>query len=151
MDFPELHGLGGKVNKWQKEETRHFLSLPKKSYILSLIAFLGICTTFLPWADVIVGFYARAQAVGLHFFFGWLIFLVFASVIATLLFNKYLKLQENVTSKVPKYGAVVVVALSAGFILWHLFDVKYGSYLCMLLSAIFLSAILFYDKIMHGK
>jgi hypothetical protein len=151
MDIPDLNEIGGKVNNWQKEERRHFLSLPLKNYILSIISFLGLCTTFLPWADVIVGFYAKALAPGLHFFSGWLVFLVFASVIGVLLFNKYVKLQEHLAAKIPLWVALANVALSLSFILWHLFDVQYGSYLCMLISVIFLLAVLFYDKIIPGK
>jgi hypothetical protein len=151
MDIPDLNEIGGKVKNWQKEETRHFLSLPLKNYILSSIAFLGLCTTFMPWADVIVGFYAHAVAVGLHFFFGWLVFLVFVSVIGFLLFNKYVKLQEPLAMKVPKWGGLVSVGLSFGFMIGRLFQVQYGSYLCLAFSVIFLLAVLFYDKIIPGK
>jgi len=151
MGITDLNELGTKVKSWQKEETRHFLSLSKKSYIIAIIAFLGVCTTFLPWADVIVGFYARAMAVGLHFFFGWLDFLVFSSIIATLLFNKYLKLQENIVDRVPILGAGIAVALPAVFILWHGFDVQYGAYLCLIISIVLLLTVLFIDKIMSQK
>lgn len=151
MDIPNLNELGGKMNHWQKEETRHFLSLPRKSYVFAIIAFLGLCTTFLPWADVTVGFFARAQAVGLHFFFGWLVFLVFLGVIVVLLFNKYAKLKEDITAIVPIWSAIIVVALSALFILWNWFDVQYGVYLCLTFSVTFLLAVLFYDKIVGGK
>ena len=151
MIIPNLNEFVGKLKTWQKEETRYFLSLPLKSYIFSIIAFMGLCTTFLPWADVTVGFYAQALAVGLHFFFGWLAFLVFTSIIATLLFNKYLNLQKNITAIIPGSGALINVALTAVFILWHMFDVQYGVYLCLTISVILFIAVLFYDKIIPGN
>jgi hypothetical protein len=151
MHVSDLNQLSGKVKNWQKVETRYFLSLPRKSYILAIIAFLGLCTTFLPWADVVVGFYAQALAVGLHFFFGWLIFLVYLSIIIVLLFNKYTKLKEDIAPNVPFWGGIITVALSALFILWNWFDVQFGVYLCLLFSLIFLLTVLFYDKIFPKK
>jgi hypothetical protein len=151
MDVSDLNEISGKVKNWQKEETRYFLSLPRKNFIFAIVAFLGLCTTFLPWADVIVGFYAQALAVGLHFFFGWLVFLVFISVIGVLLFNKYVKLPEPVAVKIPIWGALAAVLLSIGFITGHLFNVQYGSYLCLAISVIFLLVVLFYDKIFPDK
>jgi len=83
-----MNDIAGKAKSTQKELSRYYRSLPRKNYVFSAIAFLGLCTTFLPWADVTVGFYAQALGVGLHFFKGWIIFLIFGSLIATLLFNK---------------------------------------------------------------
>ncbi len=151
MEVPDLNKIGGKVKHWQKEETVYFRSLTLKNYMLATLAFLGLVTTFLPWAEVTVGFFAKATDVGLHFFFGWLIFLVFAGVIGILLFNNYIKLQEAITQKIPLWSALAVLGLSVGFIIGHVFDVQYGSYLCLTISVIFLLAVLFYDKILPGK
>ncbi len=151
MDLSELNEIGSKVNSWQKEETRYFKSLPLKNYIFAAIAFLGLCTTLLPWGDVIVGFYAQAVAVGLHFFKGWLIFLVFGYIIAILLFNKYLKLKENLTAIVPILGAGAAVVLSLGFIVWHLFKVQYGAYLCLGISIILFLTVLMFDKLVPKR
>jgi hypothetical protein len=151
MDITDLNEIGGKVKHWQKEEIHYFRSLPLKNYVLAALAFLGLITTFLPWAEVTVGFFAKATDVGLHFFFGWLIFLVFAGVIGILLFNNYIKVQEDLTQKIPLWSALAAVGLSVGFIIGRVFDVKYGSYLCLAFSLIFLLAVLFYDKLMPGK
>lgn len=151
MEFPDLNEIGDKVKTWQQEETRHYLALPRKNYILSAIAFLGIVTTFLPWGDVTVGFYARALAVGLHFFKGWLVFLVFVAIIASLLFNKYLKLEDFVVARVLSLGSYLSVGLTLLFIIWHTFNVQYGAYVCLGISVIFLLSVRFYDKIMLSK
>jgi hypothetical protein len=151
MDIPDLNKIGDKVKHWQKEETSYFRALPLKNYVLSALAFLGLITTFLPWAEVTVGFFAKATDVGLHFFFGWLIFLVFAGVIGILLFNNYIKLQEALIQKIPLWSALASVGLSVGFIIGRVFDVQYGSYLCLAFSVIFLLAVMFYDKIIRGK
>ena len=151
MDIPDLNQVGSKVKKWQKEETSYFLSLPLKSYVLAALAFLGLCTTFMPWADVTVGFFAQAMAVGLHFFFGWLVFLVLGAVAGVLLFNKYIRLQEPFVTMLPLAGAGAAVLLTLIFILWHGFNVMYGAYLCLVLSVLLLVAVLFFDKIIPPK
>jgi hypothetical protein len=151
MDIPDINEFSNKVKNWQREETRHYLSLPLKSYVLSIIAFFGLCTTFLPWADVTVGFFAQAMAAGLHFFFGWLAFLVFAAIVGVLLFNKYIRLQEPYLTMAPLLGAGIAVLLTSVFILWRMFDVLYGSYLCLVFSIMLLLTVMFYDRIIPGK
>lgn len=138
MALPEINDISEKVKHWQSDETRYFRSLPVKNYIFSVIALLGMVFTCLTWADVTVGFYNKAMAIGLHFFLGWLAFLTFLGVFCIMLFNKHLKVREAFAEKVPLYGAVVTCMLTVIFIIGKLFHVRYGVYLCFADSLAFL-------------
>jgi len=138
MELPEINELGEKVKNWQSEETKYFRTLPVKNYLFSLMAVLGITATCLPWADITVGFYNKAMAVGLHFFAGWIIFLIYIAVVVIMLFNKHLKVENKLAEKIPFYAAAVASALTLFFLIWKLFNVRYGVYLCLGVSLVFL-------------
>lgn len=145
MDLPEINEIGDKVKHWQADETRYYKSLPLKNYIFSAVAFVGIITTCLPWADVTVGFYNKAMAVGLHFFKGWLIFLSFSAVFVIMLFNKHIKISEKHAEKVPVYAAFITSSLTLIFLIWKLFSVSYGVYLCLAVSLLFLFLVWYFN------
>ena len=145
MSLPEINEIGDKVKHWQSDETRYYKSLPLKNYIFSAIALLGIIATCLPWADVIIGFYNKATAVGIHFFIGWLVFLTFLIVFCITLFNKHLKINEKYAKKIPVYGALITLSLTLIFILWKLLRVRYGVYLCLLVSFVFLFFVWYFN------
>ena len=141
MSLPEINEIGDKVKHWQVDETRYLRSLPLKNYIFSAIALLGLITACLPWADVTVGFYNKAMAIGLHFFKGWLVFLTYLGVFCIMLFNKHLKIAQIYAEKAPVYGALISCSLVLIFILWNLFRVRYGVYLCFAVSLFFLFSV----------
>ncbi|HNW89280.1 MAG TPA: hypothetical protein PKN48_06425 [Bacteroidales bacterium] len=145
MDLPEINDIGDKVKHWQKDETKYYRSLPLKNYIFSAIAILGIIATCLPWADVTVGFYNKVMAVGLHFFKGWMVFLTYLAVIAVMLFNKHIRIEEKWAEKVPVYAAFATSSFTLVFIIWKLFQVRYGVYLCLAVSLLFLFSVWYFN------
>ncbi len=146
MGIPELNDISNKVKGWQTDETRYYRALPKSNYILSAIAFFGLVATCLPWADVTVGFYNKAMAIGLSFFKGWLCFLSFAAIIVLLLFNKHLKIHEKYVEMTPLFTAVMVIILALAFLIWHFFQVHFGVYLTMLFAVIEIIAFYYYKR-----
>ncbi|HQI71485.1 MAG TPA: hypothetical protein PLT47_12085 [Bacteroidales bacterium] len=145
MELPEINELGEKVKHWQTEETRYYRKLPLKNYVFSVMAVLGITATCLPWADITVGFYNKAMAVGLHFFSGWIIFLIYIAVIVLMLFNKHFKVDSKLAEKAPAYAAITTSALTLIFIVWKLFRVRYGVYLCLVVSLVFLFLVWYFN------
>ncbi len=145
MELPEINELGEKVKHWQTEETRYYRMLPLKNYVFSVMAFMGIIATCLPWADITVGFYNKAMAVGLHFFSGWIIFLIYIAVIGIMLFNKHLKVDIKLAEKAPAYAAITISALTLVFIVWKLFRVRYGVYICLAVSLVFLFLVWYFN------
>ncbi len=138
MSLPEFKEIGEKVKGWQADETRYYRSLPLKNYFYAAVALAGIVATCLPWADVIVYFAQPRMAVGLHFFIGWLIFLIYLAVFVIVLFNKQIKINENNVEKLPLYASIITSSLTAIFLIWNLFHVRYGVYLCLFISLLFL-------------
>ncbi len=145
MALSEFNGVGNKLKDWQSEEIKYYRGLPFSNYLISIIAFIGIVSICMPWADVTIGFYSDAMAVGLHFFLGWLCFLSFSSIISLLLFNRYLKIHEKYIELVPLIASIISILLSLAFTIWHLFHVHFGVYLTFV-SALFIVIIFFYFK-----
>jgi hypothetical protein len=145
MSLSEINDIGDKVKHWQADETRYYKSLPLKNYIFSAVALLGIIATCLPWADVTVGFYNKVMAVGLHFFKGWLVFLSFSAVCIIMLFNKHIKISEKYAEKIPIYAAIITSSLTSIFLIWKLFHVRYGVYLCLTFSLLFLFLVWYFN------
>ncbi|MCK9611559.1 MAG: hypothetical protein PHR81_02990 [Bacteroidales bacterium] len=146
MSLPEINEIGEKVKHWQAGETRYFRNLPLKNYVYFVLALFGMFTTWLPWADVTVGFYNKAMAVGLYFFPGWLVFLCFLTVAGVSIFNKHIKIKEKYAVKVPAYAAIISTALITVFLIWKLFNVRYGILLCSAASLALLFFVWYYDK-----
>ncbi len=146
MSLPEINELGDKVKHWQSGETSYYRSLPVKNYIFAILSLLGIITTCLPWASVTVGFYNKAIAVGLHFFKGWINFLCFLIVFCIMLFNRHIKVGKMYEEKVPLYGAIVTSSLTLIFLVWKLFQVRIGVYLCLVDSLAFLFFVWYFKK-----
>lgn len=146
MEIPELNNIGNKVKGWQTEETRYYKALPMSNYVLSAIAFLGLVAACMPWADVTVGFYSSAIAIGLSFFKGWLCFLSFAAIIALLLFNKHLKIHEKYIEITPLLASFIAIILAIAFLIWHLFQVHFGVYLTVLFAVIEIIAFYYYKR-----
>ncbi|HNX06434.1 MAG TPA: hypothetical protein PKL96_02510 [Bacteroidales bacterium] len=145
MELTEISELGERVKNWRSAETSYFRTLPVKNYLFSLMAVLGITATCLPWADVTVGFYNQAMAVGLHFFAGWIIFLVYLAVVVMMLFNKHLKVENKLVEKAPLYAGAVTSALTLFFLIGKLFKVRYGVYLCLGVSLVFLFLVWYFN------
>lgn len=145
MELTEISELGERVKNWRSAETSYFRTLPVKNYLFSLMAVLGITAICLPWADVTVGFYNQAMAVGLHFFAGWIIFLVYLAIVVMMLFNKHLKVDNKLVEKAPLYAGVVASALTLFFLIGKLFKVRYGVYLCLGVSLVFLFLVWYFN------
>lgn len=146
MEIPELNDIGNKMKGWQSEETRYYKALPFSNYVLAAIAFLGLVATCLPWADVIVGFYNSAKAIGLSFFIGWLCFLAFLAIIALLLFNKHLKIHEKYVEIAPLVASAIVIILGISFLIWHVFQVHFGVYMTVLIGVIEIIVFFYYKR-----
>lgn len=123
--------MTGRAGGWLLSEKEYLRNVPRTHYILSLIAFGGMITTFLPWADTIIGINSRAQAVGLHFLAGWYTFLCYLMVFAVLLLNNFLRIGPGWAMAMPSVLSVASAALPLLFILINLFDVRYGVYLSL--------------------
>lgn len=145
MKLPEINEIVEKVKHWKSDETNYYKTLPPKYYFYAVIALVGIVATCLPWASVTVGFYNEAIGVGLRFFKGWLVFLIYIAVFGIMLLNKHLKIRKEFYEKVPLYGASATTALTLLFMIWKLFHVKFGVYLCLLISVVFLFAIWYFE------
>lgn len=146
MSLPEFKEIGDKVKDWQADETRYYRSLPIKNYFFAAIAIAGIVATCLPWADVIVYFAQPRMAVGLHFFIGWLIFLIYLALFVVVLFNKQIKISEDYAEKLPLYASLIASSLTLIFLIWNLFHVRFGVYLCLFVSLLFLFLAWHFEK-----
>lgn len=136
MKFPVSENTVKSGTGKMLNEVSHFKKIPVPDYIFSVIAFIGIITVFMPWADVTVGFYAKTVASGMQFYKGWLVFLVFLNFIIIKLFNRYLKIKVEYAQKIIFWGPLIIFSLCLIFIIWHLFKVNYGVYLSAIISVL---------------
>lgn len=132
----DLDSVKKTIASESREQLNYFAGLPRKNYVYAFVSLLGIATTIMPWAKSELGFFIVTLTSGMQFFFGWLVFLIYLAFFVLMLFNKYLKVNQEIIKLLPKYASAAASALSLLFIAWRLFLVSYGAYLCLGISLI---------------
>lgn len=121
----------------------------RQKIVFLATCFVGVISTFIPWAKAPVGFTHTLLTSGLHFFEGWLVFFSFVSAFIVYIYGLRLKFSEHFVAKLPLWASIAAITFTVIFYFRADFPIFIGTYITFIISVFMLlitSNIVKFDK-----